>query len=352
MFFSFVLLTYSFNYRHVQPLFVHKLFPNPLPPIMDYGIVYHVYTQDRCEGNPKYIKEVERNSAAVKAKDSQAKIALITNCDISASTANLIDIIVPIHIEDVLNTKEKQWWTRVLYNAYLPFNYSFITDTHVYPCDNRSYSDIFSKFKKSNIDISYSCRVNRGPYASGGAVLSKWGKGSHEFWIRTYKYQVQKHIFDDQSPMMYTLKNYRNKLFTFRWLSSNYFYASHGITEKGVFSGPARCYRSSIVVTGPLRWIHGRPYECEIMNGQNRELIYKPRAWFLSGECNTTARGTKVITSKLEMSKAAYPYAAPELDWKVDYNKKPSSDLYWKYLYFCLAYIIIKVAINYTNILR
>ena len=300
---------------------------------MERGIVYYLYTQHRCDENPRYLKEVERNSAAVKAKDPNAKIAVATNCDILASTANLIDVIIPIHSADVVKTDQKQWLTRVLYNAYLPFNYSFITDTHVYPCDNKSYSDIFDQFKKSNIDISYSCRVNRGPYASGGAVLSKWGKGSHQFWIRTYKHQEQKHIFDDQGPMSLTVKQYRNKLFSFRWLSSNYFYASHGITEKGVFSGPARCYRSSIVVTGPLRWIHGSPNECEIMNGKDRELINKPRAWFLSGMCNTTAKGIKVITSDAEMKKAVYPYEAPKLEWNVDYRKRPSYDLFWKYLH-------------------
>ena len=295
--------------------------------------MYYLYTQHRCDENPRYLKEVERNSAGVKAKDPNAKIAVVTNCDILASTANLIDVIIPIHSADVVKTDQKQWLTRVLYNAYLPFNYSFITDTHVYPCDNKSYSDIFDLFKRSNIDSSYSCRVNRGPLASGGAVLSKWGQRSHQFWIRTYKLQEQKHIFDDQGPMSLTVKQYRDKLFSFRWLSSNYFYASHGITEKGVFSGPARCYRSSIVVTGPLRWIHGSPTECEIMNGKDRELINKPRAWFLSGTCNTTAKGIKVITSDAEMKKAVYPYEAPKLEWNVNYGKRPSYDLFWKYLH-------------------
>ena len=140
---------------------------------MERGIVYYLYTQNRCGENPRYLKEVERNSVAVKAKDPNAKIAVVTNCDILASTAKLIDVIVPVHNEDVVQTSSKQWLTRVLYNAYLPFNYSFITDTHVYPCDNKSYTDIFDLFKKSNIDISFSCRVNRGPYPSGGAVLSK-----------------------------------------------------------------------------------------------------------------------------------------------------------------------------------
>ena len=295
---------------------------------MENGVVFYVYSQKRCIENTRYHKEVEKNSAAVKAKDPKANIAVVTNCDIPATTAELIDVIVPVHNYDVVKTNEKQWMTRVLYNAFLPFNYSFIIDTHVFPCDNKSYSDIFDLFQKSNIDISFSNRVNRGPYCSGGAVLSKWGKGSHEFWIRAYQLQVQKNHFDDQGPMLTIMKQYQGKLFSFRWLSSNYFFASHGITEKGVFSGPAHCYRSSIVVTGPLRWIHGSPSQCEIMNKRDGGLINKHRAWFSSGSCKTTARGIKVITSNAEMKKAVYPYVAPKLDWD-DYSKRPSTGLFW-----------------------
>ena len=298
---------------------------------MERGIVYYVYTQHRCVENPRYIKEVEKNSVAVKAKDSSAKIALVTNCDVPASTAKIIDVIVPVHNADVVKTSEKQWLTRMLYNAYLPFNYSFITDTHVFPCDDKSYSDILDKFKESNVDVSFSNRVSPMWFAFGAAVLSKWGKGSQEYWIRTYKLQVEKHIFDDQRAMSAVLRKYERNMLTFRWLSSNYVYASHGITEKGFFKGPALCYRSSIVVTGPIRWIHGQQNECEIMNGKNRELVYKPRAWFLSGTCNTTEKGIKVITSEAEMKKAVYPYEAPVLEWNVNYSRKPSNDLFWKY---------------------
>ena len=316
-------------------MFVHKVFPKPLPPIMDHGIVYYVYTQKRCAENPRYIKEVERNSAAVKERDPKAKIALITNCDVIPSTAKMIDIIVPIHSIDVIQTAEKQWLTRMLYNGYLPFNYSFITDTHVFPCDNRSYSDIFDLYKRSNIDISFSCRINVGPLASGGAALSKWGRGSYEFWIRTYKLQLKTHNYDDQGPMTKIVRQYQNKLFSFKWLSSNFFYASHGITEKGIFSGPAHCYRSSIVVTGPLRWIHGTPGECEIMNGKHNEYTNIPRVWFKSGSCNTTAKGVKVITSKEELSKAVYPYKVSTLKWGIDPVKRSSSGLFWILYYLC-----------------
>ena len=321
--------------RYVQSLYSRKSFPNPLQPIMERGIVYYVYTSKRCYENPRYLKEVERNSAAVKLKDPNAKIAVITNCDIPASTAKLIDVIVPVHNNDIVKTNNKQWQTRMLYNAYLPFNYSFITDTHVFPCDNKAYADIFDQFKASNIDISFSNRVNGKPYAFGAAVLSKWGKRSFEFWTRTYQLQIRKHIFDDQGPMSTIMKEYQKKLFSFRWLSSNYVYASHGIAEKGAFKGSSHCYRSSIVVTGPIRWIHGWPDECEKMNGKNNELVNKPRAWFSSGKCKTTVKGTKVVLSRSELMNAAFPYEAPKLEWDVNYLEKPSRELFWIYSPAC-----------------
>ena len=290
--------------------------------------MYHVYTHKRCAENRRYITEVDRNSYYVKSSDKNAKIALITNCDVPESTAKSVDVIVPIHDNDVVPTSKKQWFTRVLYNAYLPFNYSFITDTHVFPCDNKSYSDILTKFKHSDVDISFSSRVNRGNYASGGAILSKFGKGSFQFWKLTYQYQVKKNIYDDQTPMTITMKTYRNKLFKFEWLSSNYFYASHGIKEDGVFSGPSLCYRSSIVVTGPIRWVHGAPSECELMNGKNRELVDQYRVYFSKGRCETNYNGTTVITSESELNKAVHPYKAPKLKWDHDENRSGYS-LFW-----------------------
>ena len=246
MLFSSVRIFHSFHSSHILPCRVLNTFPEPRDPIMEFGIVYHVYTHKRCAENRRYITEVDRNSYYVKSSDKNAKIALITNCDVPESTAKSVDVIVPIHDNDVVPTSQKQWFTRVLYNAYLPFNYSFITDTHVFPCDNKSYSDILTKFKHSDVDISFSSRVNF-KHASGGAILSKFGKGSFLFWKLTYENQVSRNWYDDQNPMTLIMNTYRSKLFKFEWLSSNYFYASHGIAENGVFSGPSLCYRSSIV---------------------------------------------------------------------------------------------------------
>ena len=115
-----------------------------LQPVKENGVVFHVYSRDRCRNKNNYMTQVEGNAQFIKKKDPsvgstsfgnmQANIALITNCNVPLSTAQYLSVIVPVAPEDVVDTSEKQWLTRVLYNAYLPFNYSFILDTHVFPC--------------------------------------------------------------------------------------------------------------------------------------------------------------------------------------------------------------------------
>ena len=53
----------------------------------------------------------------------------------------------PGFVRSVTISYNQQWLTHVLYNAYLPFNYSFITDTHVFLCDDRSYLDIIDLYE-------------------------------------------------------------------------------------------------------------------------------------------------------------------------------------------------------------
>ena len=187
---------------------------------------------------------------------------MITNCDVPLTIAQLITIIVPVASSDVLNTPNKQWQTRMLYNAYLPFNYSYILDTHVFPCYNDSYSKVFSLFSESGVDVSASSRDGDRVYVSGGAVLSKWGAPSHSFWKEVYQRMLVCNGCDDQSAIQYVIERNQTHQWTYRWLSSNWFWASIGITEEGFFLGSARCYRSSVIATGPIMWIHGDPGEC------------------------------------------------------------------------------------------
>ena len=266
-----------------------------------------------CSNGIKYMSQVLSNSRIIKQMTPKASIAIVTNCDIPYEIAKYLDVIVPVHNSDVLNRGEKEWTTRVLYNAYLPFNYSFIIDTHVFPCDENAYDDILDGFKMSNNDIQFSSRVNTDIYASGGGVLSKFGKPSFLYWQRCYTHQMRYHYSDDQVPMTRIMIRYQND-FQFNWLSSNYFFASHGITPKGDFIGSSKCYRSSVVVTGRVRWIHGSPLECALMNGKNLEHIGRNRVYFLNGTCQTNRTGLTVIFSEEELAQAVSPQKPPALN--------------------------------------
>ena len=174
-------------------------------------------------------------------------------------------MIVPVAPEDVVDTSEKQWLTRVLYNA-SSIQLQLHSRHARIPLLQR-FLFAYSLFKESGVDVSASCRVGGVLLLSGGAVLSKWGEASHEYWKNVYNWMLERMWFDDQRPMLIYSKN--TSFWKYRWLSSNWIWASHGIEKKGIFSGPSKCYRSSVIVTGPVMWVHGGPGECMIMNGQN-----------------------------------------------------------------------------------
>ena len=211
----------------------------------------------------------------------------MTNCDVALPIASKLSVIVPIHDDDLIKG-QRQWYTRVLYNAYSPFNYSFILDTHVFPCYNTSYSELFRRFKESNVDISYSNRKNV-DFVSGGAVLSKWGPRSFEYWKELVNHMKSKMKYEDQITAYKVLRK-KSTRYTFKKMSSNWFYATHGVAENGVFSSSSDCYRASIVITGPVQWIHGFPKECEVINGKNNELIDSYRAYFKCKKCICNTR--------------------------------------------------------------
>lgn len=252
---------------------------------------------------------------------------MITNCDIPVSTAQYLSVIVPISQQDVLSVSGSQWVTRVLYNAYLPFAYSFILDTHVFPCHNDSYSKLFSLFELSDVDVSASSREGDRVYISGGAVLSKWGKKSHSFWRAVYKRITSCGGCDDQSAIMDVLRSTVSSDWKFVWMSSNWFYASIGIDEKGFFAGAARCYRSSVIVTGPVQWIHGDPAECLLMNGEHDSIAYRKRVYYLKGNCDMREKGPLVVFSKEQLNGLVAPYGVTRLQWNVSHN---SESLFWK----------------------
>ena len=315
--------------RIVLPCFQHSTWPTPLEPVFEKGVVFYVYAPEMCFNSINYMSQVLSNGRYIKQLTPTATIALVTNCDIPYDVARYIDVIVPIHNNDVLNTRSKEWTIRVLYNAYLPFNYSFIIDTHVFPCDKNAYDQILDGFKKTGNDIQFSSRVNTYIFASGGGVLSKYGKPSFTYWKRCYQFQISRHYVDDQIPMTRTWLHYPHDI-KFSWLSSNYFFASHGITPKGKFVGSSHCYRSSIVITGQIRWIHGIPSECKLMNGEHLEHIKRNRVYFLNGECETNRTGLSVIFSEEELAQAVSPQRPPKLNWK-DVTNHPRKGVEWNW---------------------
>lgn len=311
------------------PLGVPKSsFPPPRKPIANSGVVFYVYSFNQCKGKDVYMNQVGYNSKIIENLDPTISTTLVTNCNIPVAVSQYLNIIVPIHMKDVVNTTQKQWRTRMLYNAYLPYNYSFIIDSHVFPCDAKAPREILDLFESSQVDISFSNRENTPNRVSGGAVLSHWSEGSFKFWQKVYNIMQNRKSFDDQGPMKVVIESEWRKNYSFKWLSSNWFFASHGITENGEFVGSARCYRSSVVVTGPLRWIHGSLDQCKIMNGPNNEYIYKPRCFFHRRNCNTTGGSSHPVFSESQLKREAFPYSSPELYWSTSSGKN-STSLFW-----------------------
>ena len=297
---------------------------SPSPSLYEEGIVFYAYSAN-CRRN-RYMSQVYVNARSILEMDPSAHVALITNCDVPAETASVLSVIIPVYRRDIIPIKH-QWYTRMVYNAYLPFQLSFILDTHVFPCDANAYRDIFNLFRNSSVDISVSNRMNTHSF-SGGAVLSRKGPGSFRFWKGIAKSMRRKGTYDDQWGLRTALRGHRS-YFNYRRLSSNFFYASHGITKDGAFNGLGRCYRSSIVVTGPVRWIHGKQKECAIMNGPNYEHAYKIRAYFKRGRCKTRQEGPTVVFSDAEMKAYAAPAKPPRLLW-ANISGRPATGLFWK----------------------
>lgn len=270
------------------------------------------------------INEIRRNAEYIKNYEPSISFTLVTDCSIPVSVARYIDIIIPIHKEDIFPGYVKQWMTRILYNAYLPYNYSFIIDSHVFPCDKKAPKEIFTLFKQSQVDLSVSNGVPREGALMGGAVLLHKTRQTFEFWKSCFSYMRNSSIVDDQKAMIHVFAT--NSIFNlkYRRLSSNWFFANHGMNEKGLFEGGNMCYRGSIVITGPVRWVHRELEDCSIMNKQP----FIPRCYFKSGRCNTTRKGIHAVYSEKELHDTVFPLKASQLNWK-EASKRNSTSLFW-----------------------
>ena len=222
----------------------------------------------------------------------------------------------------------KQWYTRMLYNAYPPFRLNFVIDTHVFPCDRDSTIQLFSHFDHSQVDLSIGNRANTRNSIMGAGILFRSNPKTKAFWISVYQKMRELKNADDQVGIYHTLFNKDPPNLSFRLLSFNWLYASHGVNEKGVFNGGSGCYRTSLPVNGKVHFIHGSPGECEILNGKNGELENRQRCYFKSGTCNTTQTGTTLAFSEQQFIGFIHPYQPPNLYWKM-FESFPNQSIFW-----------------------
>ena len=139
-------------------------------------------------------------------------IALVTNCHLPRELFRMVDVVVPIAPEDLIPfSGQNQFTTRMIYNAFPPFQTSLVLDTHTNWCAGGDPEEAFALFRASDVDLAFSTRVVNRWVTSGFAVLD-----THNNW----------------------------------------FFALHGVNQRGEFIGSADCYRASVLVNGRIRFIH------------------------------------------------------------------------------------------------
>ena len=238
-----------------------------------------------------------------------------------------MDVVYRIHNSDIFS--QNVWYTRVLYNAYPPFRLNFVLDTHVFPCDQLAVKELFDLFNATDVDISFGNRQNKRLAVMGAAALFRAGKGSHFFWKTAYHCMRTDRLIDDQNGMGAALSKYGTSgHFKFRWLSFNWAFASHGVLPNGMFKGSGKCYRTSLTVNGPVRFVHGKPEQCVVMNGVNREYVGIQRCYFAPRSCKTGMKKEGVALNLTQFKAFVYPYKEANLHWNVFKEYSPT-DIFW-----------------------
>ena len=251
----------------------------------------------------------------------------MTNCQVPLELEGYVDVIYYIHASDVY--PGSQWYTRVLYNAYPPFRLNFVLDTHVWPCDQLAAKELFDQVDASDVDISFGNRRNSHRSVMGAAALFRSNPATYFFWRHAYLYMRKHRISDDQNGMLHVLDRYEKKhIFKFRWLSFNWAFASHGVKANGVFRGSGHCYRVSLPVNGPVRFIHGEPTECELINGPHREFINRQRCYFCPSKCATKGRKITVAFNETQLKELTSPMPAANLHWSM-FAEYSRTDIFW-----------------------
>lgn len=229
----------------------------------------------------------------------------------------------------------KQWRTRVLYNAFPPFKYNYVIDTHVFPCDSKAVGELFANFKESGVDLSYGNRHYDPNRIMGSGILFKHTERMKRVWLHTYEFMSTKGVNCDQSALYNVLSNesIRNTI-TIKLLSFNWNFCMMKINNNGEFNWDEKCYYSSLPVNAKVRFVHGILHQCNIMNGDNDEYVNLTRILFQPGKCNTTERNARVIVSEDDFEKAVYPYNKTRVSWQ-KFSKLPNNSIFWPYRDFC-----------------
>ena len=243
----------------------------------------------------------------------------------------LLDVVVPIHPNDVMHINKVQFQTRVLYNADPPFNVSLVMDAHVLFCNNDDLETAFNLFQASDTDLAYSSRILNQWVTSGFAVMYRRNPTTQKYWREVTRRMNDKFsALDDQYHMNGVTKVMRESgELKFRWLSNNWFFATHGVNQQGIFAGKSNCYRSSVLVNGRIRFIHGGENQCILLNGNNNQYGSRTRTVYIPGtECEGIYTHSKLVSSQSEFDSLVGGYRAPNFDWNLLDNEDPES-LFW-----------------------
>ena len=244
-----------------------------------------------------------------------------------------VDFLIPISPDDLLpDLKSTQFTTRMIYNRFPPFLYTLVLDAHTCWCSPQDGEEVFTLFKASDVDLAFSTRVLNKWTTSGFAVIYKYNQATFDYWTRIVQDNMRTGFHsDDQFPMREIAKKMvEENALKFRWLSNNWFFAPHGVTEKGEFFGEGDCYRSSVLINGRVRFIHGGgDRECLLANGEDMKDATKLRVHFSPDKCSFSHPAEpQMVFSQEQMESLVSPYKAPPIDWHLLDGEDPDA-LFW-----------------------
>ena len=229
-----------------------------------------------------------------------------------------------------MSVTHSQFFTRSLYNTHSPFNYTLVLDAHVNFCEPGDLEELFLRFKRTTVDISYSCRTVNIWFPSGYAILYRNTPIMTKYW--RFVSQIMCNLqtcHDDQNPIKMATTHFVKEGLNFRWLSNNWFFAFSNVDRTGTFSHYHTVYASSMIINGRVRFIHKGIDLCEIVNGPHNEWSNRTRVGFKPDkEYRGIVNETRMIFSQEELIQVASPHRVPKINWKI-IDKEKKDGLFW-----------------------